>query len=114
MKRIITDLLDDGRVQRRNSGMTLAGPSGRFRGVPGRRLAPRIVGVSTGSAAEAAGLSIGDAVLEADGRRMQTPADLYAAMDLARARGTLKMRVIRGATELETTLTLGEPAKPRD
>ncbi|MEO1207607.1 MAG: trypsin-like peptidase domain-containing protein [Pseudomonadota bacterium] len=107
-QRIVNDLLDDGRVVRRNPGVRLAGRSGRFRGAPGRLMAPRVVGVATGSPAEAAGLAIGDEIIEAAGRRTQTPAEFNAALDLARVSGSLKLRVARGTTEIETTLELGK------
>lgn len=109
--RVIDDLLDDGRVQRRNPGVRLAGPSGRFRGIPGQRIAPRVVGVASGSPAEAAGLAIGDMIVVAGGRRTQSPADFNSVLDLARVSGKLKIRLIRGSSEIETTLVIGQPLK---
>ncbi|MEO1543632.1 MAG: PDZ domain-containing protein, partial [Pseudomonadota bacterium] len=61
--------------------------------------------------AEAAGLAIGDMIVVAGGRRTQSPADFNSVLDLARVSGKLKIRLIRGSSEIETTLDIGQPLK---
>lgn len=110
--RVVNDLLDDGRIARTNPGVRLAAPSRRLRGKPGERLAPRVVGVAKGSAADRAGLKIGDRVLAAGKRRTQTPADFNAAVDLARPAGRLALTIADADGERETELVLSPASSP--
>ncbi len=63
--------------------------------------------VEDGSPAEAAGLREGDLIVEAGGEPVATFDDLSAALGRPDKGGVLVVRVLRGADEVELTVTLG-------
>lgn len=63
--------------------------------------------VEDGSPAEAAGLREGDLIVGAGGEAVATVDDLSTALGRADKGGVLVVRVLRGADEVEVTVTLG-------
>ncbi len=108
-RRIVEDLLDDGRVARRDPGVRFAANERSVRSGPGQLRAPRVAGVTTGSPAERAGLVIGDRIVAAGGRRTKTDADFRAAVDLAAPAGRLPLTLMRAGEEIATVLEFETP-----
>ncbi|MFI5177424.1 MAG: S1C family serine protease [Vicinamibacterales bacterium] len=67
-----------------------------------------IVGVSSGSPAEAAGLLIGDVVLEFDGTPIESPEGLLELLDSSRVGREVPVRILRGGAEQALPVTVGE------
>ncbi|HSJ83008.1 MAG TPA: trypsin-like peptidase domain-containing protein [Acidimicrobiia bacterium] len=67
-----------------------------------------IAEVTPGSAADEAGLEVGDLVVEIDGARVPTREDLAAQVQTFRPGDTVDLVVIRDGEELTLTVTLGE------
>jgi S1-C subfamily serine protease len=65
-----------------------------------------VQGVRAGSAADAAGLTRGDLIVEAAGRPVATIDDLYAALDAADPGTPLALAVLRGADRVELSATI--------
>lgn len=103
-RRIADDLMDDGRVARRDPGVRFVSNEKSLRSSPGQLRAPRVAGVTTGSPAERAGLVIGDRIVSAGDRRIRTPADFAAAADLAARGGRLPLIIERSGTETSAVL----------
>jgi serine protease Do len=59
--------------------------------------------VAEGSAAEAAGVLVGDLLVAAGGTAVVTIDDLHRALDEARQAGEMELRVVRGTDELTVT-----------
>src|SRR5882762_1502124 len=79
----------------------------RQRGTDGREQALLVIGVTPGSPAEAAGLLVGDVMLEFDGHPVDGPDDLLALLTGDRVGTTLPVRVRRGAAIQELTVQVG-------
>jgi S1-C subfamily serine protease len=62
--------------------------------------------VADGSPADRAGVRRGDLIVEADGRPVETPDDLFAVLDALGGGGTLTLRAERGASPVELTVDL--------
>jgi S1-C subfamily serine protease len=80
----------------------------RQRGTDGREQALLVVGVTPGSPAEAAGLLVGDVMLEFDGHPVDAPDDLLELLTGDRVGTTVPVRVRRGAAIQELTVQVGE------
>jgi S1-C subfamily serine protease len=96
-RRIISDLMSDGRVRRAYIGV-----AGGSRPLPprqaaavGRRAAVEIVSVVDGSPAAAAGLRAGDLIVEADGEAVEDVGDLQRLMSAERIGRTVPLRIER-------------------
>jgi len=73
-----------------------------------------IVGVSDQSPADAAGLLVGDIVVSFDGHPVQSPVDLLELLHGRPAGRAVTVRVLRGGTAHDITVTIGEkPAAER-
>jgi S1-C subfamily serine protease len=70
-----------------------------------------VQGVRSGSAADAAGLTRGDLIVEAAGRPVASIDDLYAALDAAEPATPLTLAVLRGADRVELTATIRDDAE---
>jgi S1-C subfamily serine protease len=97
-RRIVSDLLRDGRVRRAYIGVT-----GGSRPLPprqaaalGRRSAVEVVSVVSGSPAAAAGLRAGDLIVEADGEPVEDVGDLQRLMSADRIGRSVALRIDRG------------------
>jgi serine protease Do len=61
------------------------------------------------SPAAQAGMREGDMILEAGGRPIADPDDVYEALASADRRGPLQVRLVRGSDELSVEVSFGEP-----
>ncbi|PYR63310.1 MAG: signal protein PDZ [Acidobacteria bacterium] len=80
----------------------------RQRGTDGREQALLVVGVTAGSPADAAGLLIGDVMLDFDGHPDEAPEDLLDLLVGDRVGTSVSVRVLRGAAIQELTIRVGE------
>ena len=67
-----------------------------------------ITEVTSGSAADEAGLEVGDLVIEIDGSSVQGPADLAAQVQTHQPGSTVDLVLVRDGDEMTLTVTLGE------
>ena len=67
-----------------------------------------VVTVDEFSAAEKAGLKVGDVIIEADGKRIKTMNELNEIKNTHSIGDTMKLKINRDGAEKEITLTLGE------
>jgi S1-C subfamily serine protease len=67
-----------------------------------------VVGVTSGSPAAAAGVLVGDVLLDLDGHAVDTPEDLLDLLGGDRVGRQVTLRVRRGTAVTETTVTVGE------
>src|SRR5205807_3612128 len=92
-------------------GVALAPPRaarvlGRAVGLPDRD-GLLIRGVEDDSPADRAGLKKGDLIVEAAGRSLATPDDLFDALENVSADGSLVLKVVRGTGDLEVRVAFG-------
>jgi S1-C subfamily serine protease len=64
--------------------------------------------VTSGSAADEAGLQVGDLVVEIEGSRVLRPADLAAQVQTHQPGSTVDLVVVRDGEEQTLSVTLGE------
>ena len=74
----------------------------------GRTQALLVAGVTSGSPAAAAGLLVGDVLLAFDGHAVESPEDLMDLLVGDRVGRQATLRVLRGGTPTELTVTVGE------
>jgi len=103
-------LLERGSLKRGYLG--LAGqpvelPEGQ-RDQDGRTQALLVAGVTAGSPAATAGLIVGDVLLAFDGHAVESPEDLMDLLVGDRVGRQAALRVLRGGTATELTVTVGE------
>lgn len=67
-----------------------------------------VVSVEEYSAAEKAGIQIGDVIIEADGQSIKTMNELNEIKNKHSISDTMKLKIVRNGNEKEITLTLGE------
>jgi S1-C subfamily serine protease len=89
------------------AGQPVALPEGQ-RGADGRENALLVVGVTAGSPAAAAGLLVGDVLLEFDGHHVEAPEELLDLLLGDRVGKTVALKVLRGGTVAELRVTIGE------
>ena len=77
-------------------------------GAKGRDQALLVVGVTAGSPAAAAGLLVGDVLLEFDGHAIESPEDLLDLLVGDRVGREVALRVLRGGAATDVTVTVGE------
>ena len=70
-----------------------------------------VVGVTTSSPAESAGILVGDVILEFDGRPVETPDDLLDALIARQVGQSVVARILRGGSERSVTITIAERPK---
>src|SRR5438552_1870661 len=104
------DVLQHGRLKRGYLGLAGQPVSlpDRQRGTDGREQALLVVGVTAGSPADAAGLLIGDVMLDFDGHPVEAPEDLLDLLAGDRVGTSVSVRVLRGAAIQELTVRVGE------
>ena len=78
------------------------------RGASGRNQALLVVGVTGDSPAAAAGLLVGDVMLEFDGHPTESPEDLLDLLLGDRVGRKVTMRVLRGGTTVDLAVAVGE------
>jgi len=77
-------------------------------GAGGRESALLVVGVTAGSPAAAAGVLIGDILLEFDGHAIESPEELLDLLLGDRVGRTVTVKVLRGGNAVELRVTVGE------
>ncbi len=87
----------------------LTGPQ---RGAEGREGALLVVAVTPGSPADAAGILVGDVMLEFDGHPVESPEDLLELLRGDRVGRRVGLRLLRGADARELDVVVGE--RPAD
>ena len=104
------DVLQHGRLKRGYLGLAGQPVSlpDRQRGTDGREQALLVVGVTAGSPADAAGLLIGDVMLDFDGHPVEAPEDLLDLLVGDRVGTSVRVRVLRGGAIQELTVRVGE------
>jgi len=107
---VAASLLEHGSTRRGYLG--LAGQpvrlSDRQRGAGDQTHALVLVSVADGSPADAAGLLVGDVLVAFDGHPIQSPLDLLERLSGMPAGRTATVRVLRGGTAHDATVTIGE------
>jgi S1-C subfamily serine protease len=106
-------VLEHGRLKRGYLGIagqpvTLPERQEAARGRTGEREALLVVNVTTGSPAAAAGVLIGDVILELDDQPIGSPEDLLDLLVGDRVGRQVTLRVLRGGTSTPLTVTVGE------
>jgi S1-C subfamily serine protease len=103
-------VLEHGSLKRGYLG--LAGQPVRLpdaqRGADGREDALLIVGVTSGSPAAAAGLLVGDIVVDFDAHPVESPEDLLDLLLGDRVGRSVPVRILRGGTSMELTVAVSE------
>lgn len=77
----------------------------------GRERALLITSVSAASPAQAAGLMVGDVLLDFDGQPLRAPDDLLDLLNGRKAGEAVAVRTLRGKTEQTVTVTIAERAR---
>jgi S1-C subfamily serine protease len=80
----------------------------RQRAADQREHALLVVGVAAGSPADAAGILVGDIVTDFDGHPVESPEDLLELLVGDRVGQKAALRILRGESALELTVTVGE------
>ena len=89
------------------AGQPVALPEAQ-RGDDGREHALLVVGVTAGSPAAAAGVLVGDVLLDLDGHPVESPEDLLDLLASDRVGRQVTLRVRRGAAVTPLTVTVGQ------
>jgi S1-C subfamily serine protease len=104
------DIVEHGQLKRGYLG--LAGQRVQLaaaqRDAAGSETAMIVVGLTSGSPADAAGLLVGDAITHFDGVAIDTSDRLLELLAGDRVGRPVTMRVVRGGTPVELTVTVGE------
>jgi S1-C subfamily serine protease len=103
-------VLEHGRLKRGYLGLAgqpVALPENQ-RGSDGREDALLVVGVTAGSPAAAAGVLVGDVLLEFDGHPIESPEDLLDLLVGDRVGRRITIRALRGGAVVELAVTVGE------
>jgi S1-C subfamily serine protease len=89
------------------AGQPVALPENQ-RSTDGREQALLVVGVTSGSPAAAAGMLVGDLLLEFDGHQVESPEDLLDLLVGDRVGRTITIRALRGGAIVDLSVTVGE------
>jgi S1-C subfamily serine protease len=89
------------------AGQPVALPENQ-QGAGGREQALLVVGVTNGSPASAAGVLVGDVLLEFDGHPIESPEELLDLLLGDRVGRPVPLKVLRGGAVVELTVTVGE------
>lgn len=100
------DLREHGRIRRGYLG--IASQPVRLGGREGRDHALLVIEVKEGSPAAAAGLLVGDVMLDFDGRAVESPEDLLELLDADRVGQKVALRLLRGDRALELEAIVGD------
>jgi S1-C subfamily serine protease len=88
--------------------VTLAEHQQSAGGRPGSEAALLVVGVTSGSPAAAAGVLVGDLLLEFDGHPIESPEDLLDLLVGDRVGRQVTLRALRGGAATELKVAVGE------
>jgi len=106
VERVVGALLSHGQIQRGYLGVSSTAahlPRAMAEGA-GQRVGLVVTGLAPNGPAEAAGLLLGDVLLSLDGERLESIADLQAALE-ERASRAVPLRLLRAGVALELVLT---------
>ena len=78
------------------------------RAAPGRDEGLLVVAVTSGSPAAKAGILVGDILIDFDGQPIDSPEDLLDLLPGERVGRAATCRLVRGATMVDLTVTVGE------
>jgi len=103
-------LLEHGRLQRGYLGLASQRVrlADRQRGANRREHGLLVAAVTSGSPADAAGILVGDVLLEFDGHALESPENLFDLLLGDRVGRPVTMRLLRGSAAQEITITVGE------
>jgi len=105
-----TAVLQHGQIRRGYLGIAgqpvaLAEPQ---RQIDNREAALLVVGVTAGSPAAAAGMVVGDVILDFDGQAVSTPEDLLDLLVGDRVGRQVTLRILRGTSAVTVNVTVGD------
>jgi serine protease Do/serine protease DegQ len=112
-KTIMTQILQFGEVKRGLLGVSISdfnADSAKAFGVEGQTEGALVQEVVTGSAAEKAGVEVGDVIVSIDGSRVKSAADLRNTIGLKRSGDSVKVEVLRDGKRQQLTAMLSEVA----
>lgn len=108
VKSVALDLIDDGRIQRGYIGVEISSvdeASAKAVGLPSVS-GVNVNNVVNGGAAEAAGVEVGDVILEIDGKAVRTSNDLQNEIVLRRAGNTVNLKIWRDGKAITKSVRL--------
>lgn len=105
VRRVTDDLIDHGRVIRARAGLRVADLELAERS---RLVGARVLSVTPGGAAAAAGVAAGDVILRLGARQVRKSSDLVSALQLARPGERVSVTVLRGGVESDIEIELPE------
>lgn len=108
VKSVALDLIDDGKVQRGYIGVEITSvdeASAKAVGLPSVS-GVNVNSVVKGGAAEAAGIDVGDVILEVDGKAVKTSNDLQNEIVLRRAGNTVNLKIWRDGKAITKSVKL--------
>lgn len=112
VERVATQLLETGHVRRGFMGVGVQPvrlPAGTVRAHGlGRDVALMVISVEEGAPAHAAGVSLGDVIVAFDGNAVSDPSELLGALSGERVGKPVSLRILRGGTPQDVTVTVGE------
>ena len=101
-------ILEHGGARRGYLGVALQPVQLSSESAGGRDSAVLVVGVTAGSPAARAGVIVGDVILDFDSQSVSSPDDLLDLLQSDRVGRPVALRVLRGGSPVEITLTLEE------
>jgi len=107
-REIYQQLIENGKVKRPFIGITGKDLSEELARKNNLVVGIYISAIEDFSAAQKAGLKIGDVIIEADGKSVSTMDELTEIKNTHQIGDTMQLKVNRNGTELDITLTLGE------
>lgn len=110
--RVATQLLETGHVRRGFMGVGVQPvrlPAGTVRAHSlGRDVALMVISVEEGGPAHAADVSLGDVIVAFDGNAVSDPSELLGALTGERVGKPVSLRILRGGSPQDVTITIGE------
>ncbi len=110
-KSIMNQILQFGEVKRGLLGVSISdfnADSAKAYGVEGTAEGALVQEVADGSAAEKAGIEVGDVIVSVDGQRIKSASDLRNTVGLKRSGDTVRVEVIREGKRRKFTALLSE------
>jgi S1-C subfamily serine protease len=114
VERVVEQLLTKGRVARGYLGVgvqPIALPPALAHAGNDRGLL--VITVADGGPAQTAGLIVGDILVSGEGQSLNVPSDLHAALDSENVGKPYRIRLLRGGSPTEITVTVGERGRQR-
>jgi len=111
MRSVVLDIIDDGKIERGYIGVEITSVDEASAKAVGL---PKVAGVNInkvvkGGAAEAAGIEVGDVILDVDGRQVKSSNELQSEIVLRRAGDKVNLKLWRDGREITKTVTLKAP-----